>query len=182
MGRINVSITDEFRDAVKAYAKEYHLTESAALVELAAIGLRQKTGQTLTSMMRAHGGSPDRAIISPPTPPALAIIPQPEVNPARYGASVTVETKRKKAETPADKSSVMPDLDKATADLIRVFLFAFSEDKRGLMGYNVYTKSYKGDRPALNALLKQGYIEIIEKRYEKVIYRLTEKGKNYKRP
>lgn len=56
MPRVNVSITDEFHEALKAYAKKRGLKSvSAALVELASVGHETVGGGTLTAM-RDWGG------------------------------------------------------------------------------------------------------------------------------
>lgn len=66
MARINVSITEEFRQAVVTYSKGRGLTESAALVELAALGLLQATREKPESIMLTHGGGKKRRTVPLP--------------------------------------------------------------------------------------------------------------------
>ncbi len=168
MPRINVSVTDEFKKKVQAYARKHKLTESAALVEWAVIGCKVVTGEVVESAMYSHGGNVagKRSHVASRQ---VADLP---------GKAKGARTAPKATAIEADpKPSVTLDLIKAkAAEWLKVFQFAHKEDGRGVLEWNVYTKTYKEGRPALALLLENGLIVLHRKEREKIAYKITPKG------
>ena len=64
-------------------------------------------------------------------------------------------------------------------NIMKIFQFAYGEDKHGYLEWNVYTQAYKRDKAALKALVQQGYIELLVKEKKRALYKITDKGLTY---
>src|SRR5689334_11698320 len=127
MARINVSVTDEFKQSINSYARMQGITESAALVELAAIGLMYSTGATPVSMMRSHGGSKKQR----------QVIPLPQVRQEKSSVTLEKRSSLADAKIPAKSSVTLEATPKHSADyLMGIFQFAHQEDGYGILEWN----------------------------------------------